>query len=133
MDCGRILPRIAHELPCLTPCAFRHVNWSSTANRFPSRRPEVNETRFFASIPPYLDIAIIFNTFVWAGMVRHSCPRACDGLDLCGDSWWHSKRIMGELHDRSLQHILLYPECGKLHRGSGLCSKQHRRESSDRL
>jgi len=34
----------------------------------------------FASIPPYLDIAIVFYTFVWAGMVWN--PRVQSGDQL---------------------------------------------------
>jgi hypothetical protein len=33
-------------------------------------RTEINETRFFVSSPPYLDVAIVFRIFLWAGMER---------------------------------------------------------------
>ena len=64
-------------LPCL---AFDRVAWLNSpydAKRR-RRRPEVNETRFLASFPPYLDIAIVFCTFVWAVVVQYTCVQPGD-------------------------------------------------------
>ena len=36
-----------------------------------SRRLEVNETRLFAAFPPYLDVDIVFYTFVRTILVRN--------------------------------------------------------------
>src|SRR5436190_23778826 len=59
-------------LPCLALAAWVPLN-SPQDVKCTRRRPEINETRLFASFPPYPDIAIVFYIFAWAAMVRHSC------------------------------------------------------------
>lgn len=55
----------------------------SLRRRTSSSEAEVNETRLVASVPPYLDIAIVFCTFVWARVVRHTGIQPGDELGKC--------------------------------------------------
>lgn len=66
--------RVCRSLRCLVKLCLQ---------RKTALEARVNETRLFASTPPYFDIAIVFYTFVWAGMVRHTSVQSGDQLGQC--------------------------------------------------
>ena len=85
-----VLWELADVLPCLAPAALASLN-SPQDVKGPRWRPEINETRLFASSPPYPDMAIVFYTFVWAGMVGHFIACSRGGLDASWTAGWHSQ------------------------------------------
>src|SRR2546430_169549 len=78
-EARRVYFRVWRSSRCVAKLSLR----CKTSHR---RRPEYNETRFFASIPPYRDIAIVFNTFVWTGMVRRPIDQPRNRLEPCRTS-----------------------------------------------
>lgn len=75
-----VLWELAVVLPCLAPSTLAPLNSPQDVKR-PRWRPEINETRLYASSPPYLDVAIVFYIFVRAGVVRYFGSSQSDGLD----------------------------------------------------
>ena len=91
-----------HSAHC---CELLSSPYDANQNRW---RTEINETRLYASFPPYLDVAIVFCSFVWAGMVGRTCYRASDGLDA---GWFARRRTSRFLVDAErLNHRRVWNE-----------------------